>query len=220
MENILEARKISYIFFSNQYEQTLTVDDLFEIFYEDVFNNFPLDLDNENYKEGVLLLEGYADENKQNYKKMKEKTMYDYNRLFIGPAKVLAPPWESVHTTKEKLVFSEPTIAVRAFYKEHGLVFNELNKEPEDHFSIELEFMAFLIDQQITAENQGINEKTSYYLLEQKRFMKNHLGKWYSIFLDAVYKNAQTKYYQGLALCTKGFLQWDEQYLYKNIPKN
>lgn len=40
-----------------------------------------------------------------------------YTKLFIGPAKLPAPPWESVYATGEPLLFQESTLAVRDAYR-------------------------------------------------------------------------------------------------------
>ena len=43
-----------------------------------------------------------------------------YTKLFIGPAKLPAPPWESVYATGEPLLFQESTLAVREAYRRAG----------------------------------------------------------------------------------------------------
>ena len=44
----------------------------------------------------------------------------DYTRLFIGPGKLPASPWESVYACGEELVFQQSTLDVRAAYHAAG----------------------------------------------------------------------------------------------------
>lgn len=42
-----------------------------------------------------------------------EKLALEHTRLFIGPYRLPAPPYESVYRTDERLVMQQPTIEVR-----------------------------------------------------------------------------------------------------------
>jgi TorA maturation chaperone TorD len=44
----------------------------------------------------------------------------DYSRLFIGPGKVITPPWESVYFSVERLTFQRETLQVREWYRRFG----------------------------------------------------------------------------------------------------
>ena len=39
----------------------------------------------------------------------------EYTRLFLGPDKLIAPPWESCYTAKERALFQESTLHVRSW---------------------------------------------------------------------------------------------------------
>jgi len=68
----------------------------------------------------------------------------DFNRLFVGPGKPLAPPWESYYLSRDHLLFQEETLAVREAYRRLGLEAVSLHSEPDDSLSLELSFMAEL----------------------------------------------------------------------------
>ncbi len=72
---------------------------------------------------------------------------WDFNRLFVGPGEMLAPPWESVHRSKTKLTFQEPTLQVRELYRRFGVEAPAVHREPDDHLGLELAFVATLSDQ-------------------------------------------------------------------------
>lgn len=70
----------------------------------------------------------------------------EFQRLFVGPGPLVAPPWESFYRSREHLLFEEWTYQVREQYHQFGLQFKNENNEPDDHLLLELEFMLSLID--------------------------------------------------------------------------
>ena len=68
----------------------------------------------------------------------------DYRRLIVGPGPALVNPYESVHLSIERLLFEEQTLSVRAAYARMGLAAPRLNREPDDHIALELEFLGTL----------------------------------------------------------------------------
>lgn len=117
----------------------------------------------------------------------------DYHKLFIGPGPLLAPPWESVYRSKERLVFGEQTLAVRECYQSFGLASKQQNKEPDDHIALELEFMAWLCNQSETAA--------------QQQFLNNHILKWVPLFCSDVAKGADTSFYRIVAELTGAWVE-------------
>ena len=71
---------------------------------------------------------------------------YDFNRLFVGPQKLLAPPLESYYRNEEHLPMQEETMAVRAAYEEAGLELIAQNKIPDDHAQFEFYFLSCLLE--------------------------------------------------------------------------
>lgn len=47
--------------------------------------------------------------------------VWEYRRLFVGPAPKPAPPWGSVYTDRECVVFGEGTLELRAWMRAHGV---------------------------------------------------------------------------------------------------
>ena len=50
-----------------------------------------------------------------------EQARDEYTRLFVGPAALPAPVWESPYRTKELTLFQENTLSVRAAYRAPGV---------------------------------------------------------------------------------------------------
>ena len=46
-----------------------------------------------------------------------EELVWEYRRLFVGPGHLPAPPWGSVYTDHECVIFGEATLALRAWMR-------------------------------------------------------------------------------------------------------
>ena len=75
-----------------------------------------------------------------------EETRRSYDRLFVGPGFLPAPPWESVYICGERLLFQKSTLAIRKEYLDMGLLPTRYPHVADDHLALELDYMAFLSD--------------------------------------------------------------------------
>ena len=116
---------------------------------------------------------------------------WEYRRLFIGPGAKPAPPWGSVYTDRECVVFGATTLELRAWMREHGVARIADEKTPEDHIGLMLALMAWL------AQNQpaDLNE-----------FLGLHFLTWAGHFLDELADAAEHPFYEGLARLTRASL--------------
>ena len=131
----------------------------------------------------------------------------DYHCLFVGPSGPYAPPWESVHTSEDKLLFGESTFTVRNEYKKFGFQFSLIDKEPDDHIAAELQFIACLLDLAI----KGMEEKQFDYPEEiikaQKKFLDNHICKWTESFCDLIYEKTKENYFKTVSMILREFVK-------------
>lgn len=102
----------------------------------------------------------------------------EYTRLFLGPEKLIAPPWESVYVSGEPLLFQESTLAVREAYRRSGYASAGYPREADDHVAIELDFMAALATKTCEAEDDRDA------LEEQRSFLEEHLLVWIESFAE------------------------------------
>lgn len=128
----------------------------------------------------------------------------DYTRLFIGPGVVIAPPWESVHFSEERLVFQQETLEVRDWYRRFGLQSEKMYQEPDDHIGLELEFVAHLARLGLAATEKNDTAAFEESIKAQRDFLTEHLFRWAPSWCDLVEKNAQTDFYRGMARLCKG----------------
>lgn len=69
-----------------------------------------------------------------------------WQRLFVGPYALPAPPWGSVWLDREKVLFGDSTLALRQWLRESGIAFDSGQNEPEDHFGLLLLLSAWLLE--------------------------------------------------------------------------
>ena len=114
--------------------------------------------------------------------------VWEYRRLFVGPAPKPAPPWGSVYTDRECVVFGESTLALRAWMRAQGIARLVDDKTPEDHIGL----MAWI------ARNQPA---------DLDDYLRLHLLPWSSHFLDELAEAAKQPFYEGLARLAKASLE-------------
>lgn len=120
-----------------------------------------------------------------------DELTWEYRRLFVGPAAKPAPPWGSVYTDRECVVFGASTLELRAWMRAHGVARTTDEKTPEDHIGLMLALMAWL------AQNQPAD-------LED--FLRLHLLTWAGHFLGELADAAEHPFYEGLARLTAASL--------------
>jgi anaerobic sulfite reductase subunit A len=144
----------------------------------------------------------------------------DFARIFLGAGVyegVVASPYESVYTSKERLIMQEARDQALAAYHAKGLYPDSELEIPEDHIAIELEFLARLCRE--TLQAGGDRERVSTLLREQKEFIEQHPGKWVPAFCTDIEKCASTGFYRAVGKITRGFLNMEQailEYLLKS----
>jgi len=108
-----------------------------------------------------------------------------YQRLFIGPYALPAPPWSSVYLDRENALFGVSTLSLRRWLRENGIAMQQPDNEPEDHIGLLLLLSAWLAEQR-----QG---EPLDILLAQ------HLFPWCFRFLALLEEHAGHPLYLGLA---------------------
>lgn len=130
----------------------------------------------------------------------------DWTRLFAGGGLAPIAPWESVYYTEERVLFSESTLDVRAWYRRFGLEPANLYHEPDDHIGLELLFLAHLAHLGLAALEEGDEEALERAVQGQRDFCRQHLLVWAPTWCDQMVGLAFTDYYRGLALVVRGAL--------------
>jgi TorA maturation chaperone TorD len=136
----------------------------------------------------------------------------EFTRLFIGPSSHISAH-ESIFADMDSGVsalWGESTVAVKSFIEATGLDYNpEFNGVP-DHISVELEFMQKMTEWEADKWRQQDRENAEYCLEVQRMFLDQHLSIWLPQFCDVVIKQADIRFYTGVAELTKNFLEFEQ----------
>lgn len=145
----------------------------------------------------------------------------DFARLFVvrtAKTKDAPYPYESVHTSEERITMADARDQVRAIYREEGLEAGAALHVPEDHIALELEFEQKMCLRAIDALRAGDDGEARRLLVRSQEFLREHLLSWTAPFFDAMERTARTGFYQGLAGFTAGFLADDARFLEDLLP--
>lgn len=131
----------------------------------------------------------------QDFAKPQEDLEVEYARLFVGPGRPVAHPYESVY--REGKTMGDCTLAVRQSYAAEGLA-PEGHSLP-DHVALELEFMAHLARREAEAWERDEEEEALACLRQQEAFLGEHLGRWLPRFCRRVLAGEAHPFYARLA---------------------
>jgi TorA maturation chaperone TorD len=214
MCEIWKIRKIFYKFLASFY--LLPPQEAFLLFPPDLLAEPPLQL-SEQSADGWRSLRNYAGDRSGKELQYDQELALEYFRLFVGPDTVLAPPWETVYRHEDRLLFGQETAVIRAWYARYELVSRWLNREPDDHLGLELEFLSFLSQRTEGLLREGNQEAAASVLADQQQFLHKHLLAWVPLWRADVCRHAGLEFYKGLAVLTEGFLRQDADFLQKCI---
>lgn len=140
-----------------------------------------------------------------------EQLIIEFSRLFLGPFKLLAPPYGSVYLESGRQVMGDSTMDAKKRYQEAGLSMSDRLKEAPDHIAIELEFMYYLIFREIEAFTNLDETSVSTFWQAQRSFLNDHIGAWVVPFFKAVEEHAKLDFYKNLANVTMLFVLKDKE---------
>ncbi|MFQ6371927.1 molecular chaperone [Shewanella sp. YIC-542] len=127
----------------------------------------------------------------------------DFNRMCIGPYRLLVPPYESVYRTSGRQINTDETVAVADFYQRIGLVPHGGLNEPADFIGNELEFLFCLEALRHQEQDAEVAAELEQWATD---FMAAHLGLWYQEFTQGIETHAQTEFWRLYAIELREFL--------------
>lgn len=120
----------------------------------------------------------------------------DYAAIYLNH-NLSASPEESVWIDEDSLVCQDTMFQVRGWYEKYGLGIPDWRLRPDDHLVYELQFLAWMLDQDDKPET-----------LEQLAiFMDEHLLRWLGNFGERVLARCDTQYFAGLAALTAAYCE-------------
>jgi TorA maturation chaperone TorD len=174
---------------------------------EDVFAESPIGSEQQDVQSGLALLQSWTKTVRGGMSaELFDELRVDYTRLMFSGDRVLAPPWESVYFSEERMLFQEQTMQVRVWYRRFGVDAANHAHEPDDHIGLEFAFIAHLANLALVALEQDESADFENVLAAQREFLSEHLMKWALQWCDLVETHANTEFFRGIALLTKGIL--------------
>jgi DMSO reductase family type II enzyme chaperone len=131
----------------------------------------------------------------------------EYNRLFVGPGRPQATPYESFYRDKWGLLMGPSARDVERRYAEAGLALAPDHRDLPDHVATELGFMAYLAMQEAEAND----EERQTWLERERSFLRDHLSVWLPAFCRRVQGAGRHPFYTALAELTVTFVALDRQ---------
>ena len=134
-----------------------------------------------------------------------QKLQAEYMVLFLGPGEPLAPPWESMYRTPERLLFGPPAFQVREAMARFGVEAAAKYRQPEDHMGLEI--MLLSAASEAAAAIPGTDWKESARW--QGEFIKGHPLAWIDDWERDASAHGPTGFYGALIGLVRGVLLWD-----------
>ncbi len=108
-----------------------------------------------------------------------DEVEFSFNKLFVGPGTLLAPPFASVYLDGgNRQVMGETTLRIRALYQMLGLVSPWLNRIPDDHLALELDALWQL--------QSALQKKAEPCLQDAFGYLLAHLQKWIPLLIARI----------------------------------
>ena len=135
-----------------------------------------------------------------------EELRVEHARLFVGPHRVIAPPYGSVYLEEGRRVMGDSTLHALRAYEEAGLHLDPDFKELPDHISVELEFVYYLTAKGAEAAAAGNADESSRYDWAREAFLDQHLRRWVPPFCARIAERTEHDFYRDLAQCLTAFI--------------
>lgn len=122
----------------------------------------------------------------------------EYRRLFVGPAHKVCPPWGSVYTDRDGVIFGVSALDLHDWLSANNVLVDAGDNMPDDHIGRMLSLMAWL------AQNRPDLLKT---------YLSKHLTTWAYHFLNLVEKRTEHDFFKGLVQLSSASLKGIEENL-------
>ena len=139
-----------------------------------------------------------------------EAVKLEYTRLFLGPDKLIAPPWESCYTAKERALFQQSTLQVRSWYQQYSYVPAGYPSHPDDHISLMMHFLALTTERAAACLESDLMCGYRSLLEGQKLFEKNHLLNWMDAYCADMDQSETKVLYPQLVRAMADFIAYDQ----------
>lgn len=132
---------------------------------------------------------------------------YAFNRLFVGPGPVPAPPYASVYLDAEPLLMGQSAVAMRELIRSLGLAVREEDNLPEDHLACELE--VWLVLRSLASAEDGALRQSAEEAL--RWLLDGHMAVWIPEFLSRARAESMPELLSEALNCLEAWLLSTQQ---------
>lgn len=125
----------------------------------------------------------------------------DHSRLYGDAAAAVVPPYESVHRSREHLVFDRETMLARSAYRTLDLQAPHLGREPDDHIGLEFDFVSQALLLALEREDPARELRAA------TAFLHERLLPWAPAMLTTLEAAAATRFMASVAALSLGALE-------------
>lgn len=137
----------------------------------------------------------------------------EHRRVFSNVITLDCPPYETLFGNDHVFAQSHVMGDISGFYKAFGVELSKDIHERLDHLSVEFEFMHFLAYKESYSLCHDGPEKTQIVVDAQKKFVKNHVGRWVPLFCRMLTKKADSGLFKLVADMTADWMEFETAFL-------
>lgn len=141
-----------------------------------------------------------------------DEARWEYNKLFIGPKKPLATPFESVYRSEKKLMMREFAFEVREFYAQVGLKVEKEGHFPDDFIGFEFQYLFYVSQLVVELTKSEKKEEAKELILVRKEFLEKHTNQWFPKFCDDVSNHSEKQVWKDLAAFILNISKIEEEF--------
>lgn len=120
-----------------------------------------------------------------------EESVWEYRRLFVGPAQKAAPPWGSVYTDYQEVMFGASTLELRAWMRACGITQTRHDNTPDDHIGLLIALLDLLLPERLDCALE---------------LLQLHLLPWCGHFFGILERETTHPLYRALARFCNAYL--------------
>lgn len=135
----------------------------------------------------------------------------EYMRLFVGPQKLPAPPWESVYRSHQGLLFQESTLTIREIYRKQGFEAEGYPRVADDSLALELDFMGRMAERAQAALAENNTDALREALTVSESFVRVHLLYFVPQMLERLSTTTFRLFYPQMLKILVSFMETDLQ---------
>ena len=142
--------------------------------------------------------------NNKNFEEFQLDLEKEYTWLFFASKPRAVYIFESVYT--EGKLLRDSTFNVARMYYDAGLNVVESMKLPPDHIAVELEFLAYLLFNELKSLNEKQKDKLELAISMRKKLLEKHLGPFSKSFSERLKEKARLPFYKAMAHILEKFI--------------